>query len=152
MWDFIGQIINMAFGICVAGGLLAFIYSRHSEKWREIAASYPGPERISGPRTHLDSVYFYGGGARYFSHRAFITVTRGEEGVLLSTFWPASILHPPIFLPYTHIRMYRGEWALMRNVCRIEIAGFHDLKMAITSPGGDRLLEEAESDLIMGRA
>lgn len=152
MWDFIVQTIGMGFGLCMAGGILAVIYSRHAEKWREIAEVYPGPARLSGPRTHLDSVYFYQGGLRYFSHRAFITVTRGEEGILLSTFLPASLWHPPIFLPYSRIRMYRGEWALMNNVCRIEIAGFEGLKMAIPSPGGDRILEEFESSVILGRA
>lgn len=152
MWDMISQFFGMLFGVCFAGGLLALIYSRHSEMWRAIAYAYPGPLRISGPRTHLDSVYFYLGNARYFSHKAFITVTRGEDGVHLSTFWPASLLHPPIFLPHDRIRMYRGEWGLMRNVCRLEIEGFDGVRMAITSPGGDKLLEEAESAVILGRA
>ena len=60
----IGHFFGMLFGVCFAGGALALIYSRHSEMWREIAHAYPGPLRMPGPRTHLDSVYFYLGNAR----------------------------------------------------------------------------------------
>jgi len=109
--------IRGAFGLALAGGILAFVWYRvASVRWRPLSEYYGRPIETAREVRRLQTLIIHGVGAAFESYKGIVTVGVSDSGLSLSLLPPWAVFHAPLFIPYGDISIRERQWFLFKAV------------------------------------
>ncbi|QDV63462.1 hypothetical protein [Crateriforma conspicua] len=131
------KIIMHLFGYGVFVALMVTMSKAHARRWNRLAAKYRANQRPTNATTPvfskrtMQTVFLTGRDIGWNSYKGIVTVSVGDEGIMLSLMPPFSLFHPPLQLLYRDIRMEPTRWGLISNCWRYTVTGVHDVQIVM---------------------
>lgn len=112
MTELLRSVFTLALGVCMAGGMLVFIYKRFAEDWAPLAEVYGRPWCKPVKKKRFANMIHYSEGRPARGYKGVVALGLYADGVALRPNQFLAPFHPPIFVPYGDIRGWDQGWYL----------------------------------------
>lgn len=127
--ELIRRVIVFAVSLPLPLLLVAFMYSRNSWRWQELAKSYAaGPNDISIKRKWTNSILYGRGAWNTFTGMTIIGIN--QDGLRISLLPPFYFFHTPLFFRFGEFDLAPTKW-LMQSAVQITMRDDQGLTLII---------------------
>lgn len=131
--ELIARCFYGAFGSAFAVGAFAFMWYRHSWRWRRLASVYPAGEQSPADVRLYESILLFGDGVAFNSYQGIARLGVQQGGLELRLFGPFAAFHSPILIPYDEVSVTPTVWYLNTKSFKITASGAPEIEIVVAA-------------------